>query len=77
VLDDAVWDRGADGKTMADVRWLFELLDQQGSVDHAASVARVHAEAAADRLGALDWLAPSPHRDVLEELVAYVHRRTR
>jgi geranylgeranyl diphosphate synthase type II len=74
---ELVWQGGTAVKSMAEVQWLFELVEQQGSVDYAAGVARVHAASAAKRLDALDWLPPSSHRTVIEDIVEYVHGRTR
>jgi geranylgeranyl diphosphate synthase type II len=76
-IEDAVWGSRSAGKTMDDVQWLFGLLEQQGSVEYAAEVARGFAESATDRLEQLAWLPPSSHRDVVEGLVEYVHGRTK
>jgi geranylgeranyl diphosphate synthase type II len=76
-LEDAVWGSAAASKSMADVQWLFGLLERQGSTDYAAGVARQYAQSAAERLEQLDWLAPSSHRAIIEGLVQYVHGRTR
>lgn len=64
-------------KTHEDVRWLFSLVRRHRSIDYAAATARRYATRAADHLGQLDALRPSTHRRVLEELVDYVHRRTK
>ena len=48
-----------------------------GSLEHARDVAAGHAREAAAVLAGLDWLPPSRHRDVLADLVDYVHGRTR
>ena len=76
-LEDVVWGARSAGKSMADVQWLFELLEDRHSVEYAADVARRYAQAAATDLARLDWLPPSSHRAVLEGLVDYVHERTR
>jgi geranylgeranyl diphosphate synthase type II len=67
----------AESKTLDDIRWLYRLLHQTGSLTHAREVAARHAEDAAIVLAGLDWLAPSQHRDMLAWLVDYVHGRTR
>jgi geranylgeranyl diphosphate synthase type II len=77
VLEDAVWGGQATSKSMADVQWLFALLERQGSVDYAAHVARDYACAASTTLDQLTWLPRSPHRAIIEGLVEYVHARTR
>jgi geranylgeranyl diphosphate synthase, type II len=64
-------------KALDDVRWLYELLHRNGSLDHARTVADQHAEEAAAVLATLDWFPQSHHRDVLSGLVDYVHERTR
>ena len=64
-------------KTLDDVRWLYRLLRQAGSLDHARAVAGEQADAAAAVLAALDWWPASRHRDVLGGLVDYVHERSR
>jgi geranylgeranyl diphosphate synthase type II len=76
-LERAVWGGSSTVKTLADVQWLFDLLGRQGSIDYAADAARRYADAAATRLESLEWLAPSPHRAVIEGLVRYVHERSR
>ena len=62
-------------KTADDVDWLFDLIHRHGSLDYAADLARRHARNASQLLEELDWIPPSRHRQVLEELVAYVHER--
>jgi geranylgeranyl diphosphate synthase type II len=76
-LEHALWSGRSAAKSMADIQWLFDLIERAGSIDYAAGVARHHAEAAAARLAAIEWLSPSTHRDVVEGLVDYVHERTR
>ncbi|MBI5336984.1 MAG: polyprenyl synthetase family protein [Mycolicibacterium rufum] len=68
----------SDPKTMDDIRWLYQLMCDVGSLAHARKVAGHHAREAAAILAAdLDWLPPSHHRDALAGLVDYVHGRTR
>ena len=67
----------APPKTLADIRWLFELMNRAGSLEHARDVAAHHAQQAAAALAELDWLPASRHRDALAALVDYVHGRTR
>jgi geranylgeranyl diphosphate synthase type II len=76
-LEQEVWGGATTAKTMTDVQWLFDLIRRQGSIAHAAGEARRRAEAAAVALDRLEWIPPSPHRQVLEGLVRYVHERTR
>lgn len=67
-----------EAKTDSDVRRLFELIHEHGSLDYASSVAAEwarRARASFDEV--LEWLPPSTHRDVLEMLVEYVHQRQR
>ena len=69
---------GVEAKTDEDVRRLFDLIHQHGSLDYAAGIAAEwarRAQASFDK--ALEWLPPSVHRDVLETLVSYVHQRQR
>ncbi|WP_448617271.1 polyprenyl synthetase family protein [Geodermatophilus sp. URMC 65] len=66
-----------EGKTLDDIRWLYDLLHRAGSLDHARAVAARQADEAAAVLAALDWFPASHHRDVLRGLVDYVHERTR
>jgi geranylgeranyl diphosphate synthase type II len=76
-LDDAVWGARSVSKSMAEVQWLFELIERRQSVKYAADVARRYAHAASNDLAQVEWLPPSSHRAVLEGLVDYVHERTR
>lgn len=64
-------------KTLDDVRWLHHLMHHVGSLRHARAVSAHHARAAARALAGIDWLPPSRHRDMLTELVEFVHGRTR
>jgi geranylgeranyl diphosphate synthase type II len=68
---------GAAGavKTQADIDWLLAQLHARGSIAYAQTIADRYAEEAAERLAALDWLAPSEHRAFLEGLVAYAVAR--
>jgi geranylgeranyl diphosphate synthase type II len=67
----------SEPKSLNDIRWLYELLQRVGSLRHARDVAARHAREAAAVLAGLDWLPRSRHRDVLDDLVDYVHGRTR
>jgi geranylgeranyl diphosphate synthase type II len=72
--------RGQDtdtAKNLDDIRWLYRLLRQSGSLDHARALAGQQADAAAAALATLDWLPASQYRQVLSGLVDYVHERTR
>ncbi|AKK27208.1 polyprenyl synthetase family protein [Mycobacterium sp. EPa45] len=64
-------------KGIDEIRWLYELMHDVGSLRHARDVAADHAEKAAAVLASLDWFPHSRHRDVLADLVDYVHGRTR
>ncbi len=64
-------------KKLDDIRWLFDLMQRTGSLNHARDIAARHAREAAAVLADLDWLPPSQHRDMLTSLVDYVHGRTR
>jgi geranylgeranyl diphosphate synthase type II len=64
-------------KNLDDIRWLYRLLQRTGSLDHARAVADRQADEAAAVLATLDWFPASHHRDVLSDLVDYVHERTR
>lgn len=67
----------SDTKSIRDIRWLYELMHRVGSIKHARGVAARHAREAATALAGLDWLPNSRHRDMLADLVDYVHGRTR
>ncbi|MCX2712061.1 polyprenyl synthetase family protein [Mycolicibacterium sp. J2] len=67
----------SEPKQLDDIRWLFALMQQVGSLAHARNVAAAHARAAAAVLAGLDWLPASKHRDMLAALIDYVHGRTR
>ena len=69
--------RSSESKTLDDIRWLYGLMLDVGSMEHAREVARWHARKAAVLLAGLDWFPASRHRDVLCDLVDYVHGRTR
>jgi geranylgeranyl diphosphate synthase, type II len=69
--------RPSESKALDDIRWLYGLMLSVGSLEHAREVARWHARKAAILLAGLDWFPASRHRDVLCDLVDYVHRRTR
>lgn len=64
-------------KSLDEVRWLYQLMHDVGSLRHARDVAAHHAQKAATALARLDWFPQSRHRDVLADLVDYVHGRTR
>jgi geranylgeranyl pyrophosphate synthase len=65
-------------KSTEQVRWLFEFVVRQGSIDYARSVARQWADKAETELATLSRFIPaSSHRQLLEEVTLYVHRRTR
>jgi geranylgeranyl diphosphate synthase type II len=67
----------SESKTLDDIRWLYQLMQRVGSLEHAREIASHHAREAATVLAGLDWLPPSRHRDALTGLVDYVHGRTR
>jgi geranylgeranyl diphosphate synthase type II len=67
----------SESKSLNDIRWLYELMHRVGSLRHAREVATRHAREATTALARLDWLPRSRHRDVLADLVHYVHGRTR
>jgi len=69
--------RPSESKSLNDIRWLYELMVNVGSLKHARDVAAGHARQAAAVLASLDWLPSSQHRDALGSLVDYVHGRTR
>ncbi len=69
--------RPTESKNLDDIRWLYGLMLGIGSMEHAREVARWHARKAALLLAGLDWFPASRHRDVLCDLVDYVHRRAR
>ncbi len=65
-------------KTAEDVAFLSGLIERARAVDYALAVARRHSERAARSFARLAReLAPSPHRDFLAGLVAYVVERDR
>ncbi len=57
----------SESKTLNDIRWLYELMNNVGSLKHARDVAAGHAREAAAVLASLDWFPPSQHRDALAE----------
>ncbi|MGO9156956.1 polyprenyl synthetase family protein [Mycobacterium sp.] len=67
----------SESKSLNDIQWLYELMHRVGSLKHARDVAGRHAREAAKVLANLDWFPRSRHRDVLCDLVDYVHGRTR
>ncbi|WP_238305991.1 MULTISPECIES: polyprenyl synthetase family protein [Mycobacterium] len=67
----------SEPKTLNDIRWLYELMHRVGSLKHARDIAARQAREAAKVLATLNWLPRSRHRDVLADLVDYVHGRTR
>jgi geranylgeranyl diphosphate synthase type II len=69
--------RPSESKNLDDIRWLHGVMLRVGSMEHAREVARWHARKAAVALAGLHWFPASRHRDVLCDLVDYVHRRTR
>jgi geranylgeranyl diphosphate synthase type II len=64
-------------KSLDEIRWLYELMQRAGSLEHARKVADRQTDEAGAVLAGLDWLPDSRHRDVLGDLVDYVHERTR
>ena len=69
--------RRSESKSLNDVQWLYELMNRVGSLKHARDVAAWHARKASAALAGLDWFPRSRHRDMLDDLVDYVHGRTR
>ena len=69
--------RPSESKSLNEIRWLYELMHRVGSIKHARDVAARHAQEAGRVLVSLDWFPRSRHRDVLADLVDYVHGRTR
>ncbi|BCZ25388.1 polyprenyl synthetase family protein [Mycobacterium senriense] len=67
----------SEAKSLNDIRWVYELMHRTGSLKHARNVAAEHAKEAAAVLAGLDWFPRSRHRDMLADLVDYVHGRTR
>lgn len=67
----------SESKSLNDIRWIYDLMRRAGSLKHARNVAAEHAEKAAAALAGLDWFPRSRHRDMLADLVDYVHGRTR
>jgi geranylgeranyl diphosphate synthase type II len=67
----------SESKSLNDIRWLYELMHRVGSLKHAREIAAQQAREAAIVLAGLDWLPRSRHRDMLADLVDYVHGRTR
>jgi geranylgeranyl diphosphate synthase type II len=65
-------------KTLEHVRWLQGLIERSKSLDYARQVAGSWANRASCELERLtSFLPASRHRQVLESLVGYVHRRVR
>jgi geranylgeranyl diphosphate synthase, type II len=65
-------------KTLEQVRWLRDLIERSESLDYARKVAGHWADRASCELERLSSFLPaSRHRQVLESLVDYVHRRVR
>lgn len=59
-----------------DVSFLLGLIHRAGSLDHADALAARYAAAARGGLAACDdWLPPSPHRALLDDLIDYVASR--
>lgn len=67
----------SEAKSLNDIRWFYEVMHRTGSLKHARNVAAEHAKQAATVLAGLDWFPRSRHRDMLADLVDYVHGRTR
>ena len=67
----------SESKSLNDIQWFYELMHRVGSLKHARDVAAGHAQKAAAVLASLDWFPHSRHRDMLADLVDYVHGRTR
>lgn len=69
--------RHSEAKSLNEIQWLYELMNRVGSLRHARDVAAWHARKASAALSGLDWFPHSRHRDMLADLVDYVHGRTR
>ncbi len=76
-LAEEIIGRRRPQKTHEEVRWLFSLVRKHRSIEYATATARRYATRAGEHLASLDALRPSTHRGVLEDLVDYVHRRTK
>jgi geranylgeranyl diphosphate synthase type II len=69
---------GTRYKTPEDVDLLMSLIRRHGSIEYARGVAQRWTEEARLQLEKCSaWMAPSVHRSLLEELVAYVYARVR
>lgn len=65
-------------KSEAEVRYLFELIERYGSIEHARAIAQKMASKAQQALGqASEWMPASVHRDFLTAMVEYVIARDR
>jgi geranylgeranyl pyrophosphate synthase len=63
-------------KTVGDVQYLVECIDECGSLAYARDIAQRWASKARDVFGEVrEWMEPSVHRDFLEGLVDFVVRR--
>jgi geranylgeranyl diphosphate synthase type II len=67
----------SESKSLNDVQWLYALMNRVGSLKHARDIASWHARKASAALAGLEWFPHSRHRDMLADLVDYVHGRTR
>jgi geranylgeranyl diphosphate synthase type II len=76
-LEQALGAAAKPPKAIEDVQWLFDLIGRQGSLEVARDTAVLYASRAREQLAELDWIPPSRHRAVLEDLTAYVHERAR
>lgn len=65
-------------KTVDEIELVMSLMRRHGSIEYARDVARRWTEAAQAQLEKCsEWMVPSVHRSLLEELVAYVYARVR
>ncbi len=65
-------------KTVEEIELVMSLIRRHGSIEYAGEVARRWTEDARAQLEKCsDWMLPSVHRSLLEQLVAYVYSRLR
>jgi geranylgeranyl diphosphate synthase type II len=77
-LQDSLRSAKRHVRTQTDVETILGLMQKYRSADYASGIAEKWASEARSHFDRITgWVPPSPHRDLLEDLVGYVHARNK
>lgn len=77
-LQDVLSGNHSQLRTQADVEMVLGLMQKYRSARYASDIAEIWASEARSHFDRItEWMPSSPHRDLLEDLVEYVHERNK